>query len=254
MCLIVLAHRVHADYSLVLAANRDEYFDRPTAAAAYWPQAPQILAGRDLQGGGTWLGINRQGGWAALTNVREPGVKSGGRSRGLLVSGFLRSRDVPLHYLEHVARMGHRFAGFNLLAGKGSELAGYSNRDAGVRRLSPGIYGLSNRLLDTPWPKVKQAKDQLRKMLHGPDFRAEQLWELLADRQPPPLEDLPQTGVDRDLERALGAIFVQFPGYGTRCSTLLMIGYDGQVRFSERRFDSNGRIAGQSDFVFVVNA
>lgn len=254
MCLIVVAHRMHSDYPLVLAANRDEYFSRPTVAAAFWSHAPQVLAGRDLQGGGTWLGITRQGRWAALTNVREPDAMSAGRSRGLLVSGFLRGHDGPQGYMERIARWGHRFAGFNLLAGDGRELVSYSNRDSGVRHLSPGCYGLSNRLLDTPWPKVKQAKEHMQKLLMQPDFCPERLWEMLADRQMPDFDELPETGVDPTLERALGAIFVQLPGYGTRCSTLLVLGRDGQVHFYERRFDSIGKIEGQSRFVFSVNA
>ncbi len=252
MCLIVVAHRLHPDYCLVLAANRDEYYHRPTAAAEFWPQAPQVLAGRDLQGGGTWLGVTRQGRWAALTNVREPKPVPAGRSRGLLVSGFLRGSDAPQRYLARLARWGHRFAGFNLLAGDGCELASLSNRDDGVRLLPPGCYGLGNHLLETPWPKVEQAKLQFKAVLARPDFKLDHLWEVLSDRRLPTTRSLPETGLDPGLERALGAIFVQLPGYGTRCSTLLLIGQDGHVSMAERRFGADGRIEGESRFGFSV--
>lgn len=252
MCLIVVAHRMHPDYPLVVAANRDEYFHRPTAVAAFWSDAPQVLAGRDLRGGGTWLGVTRQGRWAALTNVREPVEGAAARSRGLLVSGFLRSQDDPQHYLARLARWGYRFTGFNLLAGDSRALASYSNRDVGVRGLPPGCYGLSNHLLDTPWPKVEQAKGRMHALLARRDFVPDQLWEVLADRQLPDVATLPETGIDRDLEQALGAIFVQLPDYGTRCSTLLSISREGHVRFSERRFDSHGKMQGESRFSFTL--
>lgn len=250
MCLIVVGHRMHPDYPLVLAANRDEYYQRPTAAADFWAQAPQVLAGRDLQGGGTWLGVTRQGRWAALTNVRGAGTVPAGYSRGLLVSGFLRSTDASWRYLTRVARWGHRFAGFNLLAGDCSELASFSNRDAGVRLLTPGCYGLSNHLLDSPWPKVEQAKQQFKAVLEKPGFKLDQLWQVLSDRRLPSPKSLPKTGLEPDLERALGAIFVQLPGYGTRCSTLLAIGHDGHVRLAERRYAGDGTIEGESCFAF----
>lgn len=252
MCLIVVGHRMHPDYPLVLAANRDEYYQRPTAAADFWAQAPEVLAGRDLQGGGTWLGVTRQGRWAALTNVRGAGTAPAGHSRGLLVSGFLRSTDAPQRYLTRVARWGHRFAGFNLLAGDCSELASFSNCDAGVRLLSPGCYGLSNHLLDSPWPKVEQAKQQFKAVLEKPGFKLDQLWQVLSDRRLPSAKSLPETGLDPDLERALGAIFVQLPGYGTRCSTLLAIGRGGQVSMAERRYGADGKIEDESRFAFAV--
>lgn len=254
MCLIVLAHRMHPAYPLVLAANRDEFHARPTAPAAFWPGAPQVLAGRDLQAGGTWLGVSRQGRWAALTNVREAVTPAGRPSRGLLVSDFLRGNRPPVRYLEQVARRGWKYAGFNLLAGDGRQLASLSNRDAGVKLLAPGCYGLSNRLLDTPWPKVEQAKRQMVARLLHSDFHPDQLWQVLADRGLPPARDLPDSGLDRSVERALGAIFVQLPGYGTRCSTLLTIGRDRRVCLAERRFGPDGHIEGESRFAFFLPA
>lgn len=252
MCLIVVAHRMHPDYPLVLAANRDEYYHRPTAAADFWAQAPRVLAGRDLQGGGTWVGVTRQGRWAALTNVREAVPAPVRHSRGLLVSGFLRSTEAPQPYLARLARWGHRFAGFNLLAGDCSALASFSNRDDGVRLLRPDCYGLSNHLLDTPWPKVEQAKEQVKALLVRPDFKLDHLWEVLSDRRLPAAPNFCTGGLEPSRERALGAIFVQMPGYGTRCSTLLLIGRDGHVSMAERRFGVDGSIEGESRFTFSV--
>ncbi|APG24708.1 MULTISPECIES: NRDE family protein [Syntrophotalea] len=253
MCLIVVAHRAHPDYALVLAANRDEYYRRPTAAAAFWSDAPQVLAGRDLQGGGTWLGVTSQGRWAALTNVRGSRSVSAAPSRGLLVSGYLRGDEAPRNYLERIAAQAHRYAGFNLLAGDSRTLACFSNDDGGLQVLAPGCYGLSNHHLDTPWPKLERAKNRVKKLLARPDFDPGQLWKVLADRHLPPAEALPETGLPGYMERALGAIFVHLPDYGTRCSTVLAITYDGHVSLIERRFGKNGHIEGESPFRFMVH-
>jgi uncharacterized protein with NRDE domain len=160
MCLILIAWQAHPDYPLVVAANRDEFFARPTAAAAFWPDAPQVLAGRDLEAGGTWLGVSRQRRFAALTNYREGGrQRVDARSRGALVADFLTSRASPVAYLTQLETAAAEYNGFNLVVGDGESLAYYSNRGDGQPRwLKPGIYGLSNHLLDTPWPKLASAK------------------------------------------------------------------------------------------------
>lgn len=249
MCLIVLAWRQHPDFPLVLAANRDESFLRPSAAAAFWPREPHILAGRDLQAGGTWLGVTRGGRFAALSNVREAAA-AGGPSRGRLVSAFLRGTASPADYLAGVDRHGMQFAGFNLLAGDGCQLGYCSNRDGAARLLAPGIYGLSNHLLDTPWSKVQRAKDLIAPLLTRPEPQPEDFWALLADRWQPPEEQLPKTGLDGDRERRFSSIFVPGGDYGTRCSTVLLMGRDGRVRFVERRFDAKGDCAGEARYVF----
>lgn len=249
MCLIVLAWRQHPDFPLVLAANRDESFLRPSAAAAFWPREPHILAGRDLQAGGTWLGVTRGGRFAALSNVREAAA-AGGPSRGRLVSAFLRGTASPADYLAGVARHGMQFAGFNLLAGDGCQLGYCSNRDGAVRLLAPGIYGLSNHLLDTPWSKVQRAKDLLAPLLTRPEPRPEDFWALLSDRWQPPEQQLPKTGLDGERERRFSSIFVPGGDYGTRCSTVLLMGRAGRVRFVERRFDAQGNCAGEARYVF----
>lgn len=236
MCLILFAHDAHPRYRLVLAANRDEFYARPTAPAAFWEDAPEVLAGRDLREGGTWLGVTRGGRFAAVTNFREPAAyRVGAPSRGALVTGFLRARGAPVEYLAGLAPMAAAFNGFNLLLGDGRSVAWFSNRHPSIRTLPPGVYGLSNHLLDTPWPKVARGKTDLRLALDGPDRELEaSLFATLALRDPAPDAALPDTGVGPERERALSAAFILTPEYGTRCSTVLLIDRDGWVSFTER--------------------
>ena len=246
MCLILFAWKAHPDYPLILAANRDEFHARPTLPAAWWHTSPDILAGRDLVGGGTWLGIDRTGRWAAVTNFRDPArEKSGRRSRGLLVHGFLAQRRDPAAYLAQVADAAPDFAPFNLLAGDGREIGWYGSRKSSVELPEPGIHGLSNALLDTPWPKVADGKAALAEQLRtgGPDPDA--LFALLADRTPAADARLPDTGVGLDWERLLSARFIRSADYGTRCSTLLLCDDQGLLTFRERRFAADGSCQGE---------
>ena len=238
MCLILFAWEMHPNFPLVLAANRDEFYERPSAPADFWDDAPGLLAGRDLRDGGTWLGITRGGRVAALTNYRDPAsVKAGAPSRGGLVSDYLRSRESPEAYLDRIAPDADRFNGFNLLVGDTEEIFCFSNR--GVReRLEPGIYGLSNHLLDTPWPKVAQGKRVLKALLQQEEvLLPEALFALLTDRTWPPDDRLPDTGVGLEWERILSPLFIESPAYGTRSSTVLLIDRKGSVTFIERVFD-----------------
>jgi uncharacterized protein with NRDE domain len=238
VCLILFAHKAHPDYPLVLAGNRDEFYDRPTAPAAFWADAPKILAGRDMVGGGTWLGITRTGRLATVANFRHPAEKHvQGLSRGLLTVDFLRGSATPPGYLETVARLGDSYKGFNLLAADGNEFAYYSNRDGVIRRLTPGVYGLSNALLDTPWPKVAQGRAALRELLAAGLPEPDALLAILADTSRPSDHLLPDTGVGLERERLLSARFIVSPDYGTRASTVVLIDRTGQVTFVERSFD-----------------
>ncbi|MEX2583490.1 MAG: NRDE family protein [Gemmatimonadota bacterium] len=253
MCLILLAHQTHDGYPLVLAANRDEFHSRPTAPAAFWSDAPEVLAGRDLESGGTWLGVNRSGRWAAVTNFRdaEAGVRAP-LSRGRLVSDFLiRPVEAPA-YLDEIVARELRYGGYNLLLGDGSDVFWTSNRresEPAYRRLEPGVYGVSNHLLDTPWPKVERGKRELEKILHdGSDPDPDRLLEVLIDRTYAAEHLLPETGVTPELERALSASFILTPEYGTRSSTALLMSREGTIRFAERRFDSTGRSTGEDVF------
>lgn len=242
MCLILLAHRAHPDYPLVIAANRDEYYRRPTARAAFWQDYPQILAGRDLECMGTWLGVTRAGRFAALTNFRDPHAsKTDAPSRGQLVSDFLTSEREPREYLEEVAARAPHYNGFNLLAGDVDGVFYFCSRTGSMQQASSGIHGLSNHLLDTPWPKVTRGKKRLQAVLED-EPSAEVLLDLLQDREPAPASELPDTGVGADLERVLSPALIVSPQYGTRASTAVLFGGDGSVSFSERTILPGGDI------------
>lgn len=247
MCLILVAWQAHPDFPLVVAANRDEFHARPTAHAAPWPDAPQVLAGRDLEAGGTWLGITRSGRFAAVTNVREPGTSQGARSRGWLTKDFLTSNVTPADYVTSIDP--EAYSGFNLLVADGETLAYRSNRAGDARSLPPGIYGVSNHLLDTPWPKLETARRSFREALTAlPDETG--FFDLLADDEIVADEHLPRTGVTLEWERRLSAIFVKSPQYGTRASTLVIRRKDGGGVLIERDFDAEGQIAGERRLSF----
>lgn len=235
MCFVVFAYRTHPRYPLVMATNRDEFYARPTAAAAFWDDHPEVLAGCDLKAGGTWMGVTRTGRYAALTNIREPeSYRPDAPSRGAIVRTYLTGHEAPRAYLERLRAGVGRYNGFNLLAGDLEELYYFNNREGGVHALAPGLYGLSNDRLDTPWPKVENGRQRLATLLHQDDPTPEALLGLLADEQPAPASALPDTGVGAEWERALSSIFIRTPAYGTRASTLLLIDYEGRVTFVER--------------------
>jgi len=255
MCLILLSYRQHARYPLLIAANRDEFYDRPSQPAHFWEDAPWILAGRDLVGGGTWFGITRSGRFAAVSNLRDPKpAAENAPSRGLLVSEFLRGDPPPRAYLAEVARWGWRYNGFNLLAGDHDEIAYYNNRSGEILTLAPGLYGLSNHRLDTPWPKVKNAKAALAKILGMPAAEPEAILEMLADRTLPADDCLPDTGVGLVWERLLASIFIASENYGTRCSSVLIKDQDRRAIFIERNYSPGGAGAPQTaEFKFDID-
>jgi len=242
MCLILVAVEAHPDFRLVIAANRDEFRDRPSAPASFWAEAPQLLAGRDLRAGGTWLGITRTGRVAALTNYRDPEPgRAQAPSRGRLVSEFLLGVEKPVPYLERVCTDACRYNGFSLLVGTGAQLYCCSNRSSGIRLLEPGIHGLSNHLVDTPWPKVEKGKRALGGLLARESLRCEDLFGCLADSRAAPDALLPDTGVGLEKERMLSPVFIRSPGYGTRSSTVIVLGRDKRATFIEKSFpDAHG--------------
>jgi uncharacterized protein with NRDE domain len=238
MCLILLAYRAHPRFRLVLAANRDEFYERPTAPLQEWDEAPGLLAGRDLKAGGTWLGLTRSGRLAAITNYREPGRRQpGARSRGLLVLDYMRGSDPAPRELARIAADGGRYNGFSLIAGDRDGLYAYSNRGGSVKAIEAGVHGLSNHLLDTDWPKVKNGRTTLRALLTArDDLQPESLFGLLRNGTPAPDADLPDTGIGREWERALSPLFIASESYGTRSSSVILWEENGLVTFAERSY------------------
>ena len=241
MCLILFAYDAHIDYELILLANRDEFYARPTSPLAKWKDKGDVFAGRDLQGNGTWLGMNRSGRIAALTNYRDPNnIKPAAPTRGDLVKHFLTGKATAADYLRSVARKGQAYNGYNLLVGDATGLWYFSNQTDGIQKISPGIYGLSNHLLDTAWPKVVTGK---RKLKHKIDTAAAldetELFDLLFNRHTPPDHSLPDTGVGLERERVLGSLFIVSPDYGTRSSSIVLIKKTGEVTFVERTYALN---------------
>jgi len=239
VCLIIFAYRSHPDYRLVLAANRDEFYNRPTRQVAFWDDTPGILAGRDLKAGGTWMGITKTGRFAAITNYREVGLtREDAPSRGDLVKNFLIGNSTPHDYLKTVQYKCQTYNGFNLIIGDTKNLLYYSNRDGNIRNIEPGIHGLSNHLLDTPWPKVNQGTSGLRAlMLQKKDFSQEDIFTVMADRSTPLDKELPDTGVGLEWERILSPMFITSDDYGTRSSSIVLWEHTGSVTFLERTFD-----------------
>lgn len=254
MCLILVAWRAHPDYSLVLAANRDEFHARAAAPVAWWSEQPQLLAGRDLAAGGTWLGVTRGGRLAALTNYRDPGrQRQSAPSRGQLVTSWLLSDERIDAGLQSLHAQHADYNGFNMLFGDGQRLAVYESVIGRGRELGPGIYGLSNHLLDTPWPKVEQAKSRLSAALQRlPDDTS--LLRLLCDDRPAADGALPRTGVSLEWERLLSSAFIRAPGYGTRCSTILCVNRSGFARLDEWTWDPLGAEHGRVSFEFEISS
>ncbi len=238
MCLITFAHRAHPRYPLLVAANRDEYYARPTQGIHFWSDVPALLAGRDLQAGGTWMGITRQGRFAAITNHRNPPTTPAQpRSRGMLTLDFLAGEMDPDSYLRGLN--GGEYAGFNLVLGDGERIFYYSNIEDRVRELAPGVYGLSNGLLDSDWPKQAAAALHLESLLPN-TVDHDQLEAAVSNRRPAPDDILPDTGVGAELERALSSQFIVLPEYGTRATTTLTVDAGGEVNVRERGFLPGG--------------
>lgn len=253
MCLILFSYLTHPSFRLILAANRDEYHARPSDPPAFWKEAPHLLSGRDLIAGGAWLGITRTGRLAAVTNYRDPGsVKKNAPSRGMLVRNYLMGEQPPLQYLLQVQARSEEYNGFNLLIGDTEALFWYSNRNGSILKIPPGIYGISNRLLDTPWPKVIRGKELLAPILAEKNPSPDYLFRVLRDETAPADEMLPATGVTLERERMLSPIFIRSPVYGTRSSTLIFIGYEGHIVFLDRTFGPDAEHAEERRFDFSI--
>jgi len=255
MCLIVVAQRQHPAFPLILIANRDEFYQRPTRPAQYWDESHGMLAGQDLREGGSWLGINRRGQFAAVTNYREARTKPPQlRSRGRLVSDYLQGEQTAEEYLASLRLHKQEFRPFNLLLGEGTALYFLGSKEAQSRQLDAGIHGISNGEFASAWPKVERARRALQQQISRGDVPDEQgLFAILADTTVAADAALPDTGVGLELERKLAPVFIQTEGYGTRASSVLLITDKGEVRFSERNYDASGAHTNTSHHEFLIN-
>jgi uncharacterized protein with NRDE domain len=242
MCLLTIAYNIHPNYPLIIVSNRDEFYEREAAPAHYWEDEPNIYAGRDLLGGGTWIGVSKNGRFAAITNYRDPSLPEiGQRSRGDIVRNFLIEKGASTTFFEELMKTKGLYGGYNFIGYDGERLLHYNNILDEGGPVSPGIHSVSNASLNTPWPKVMLASEKLEKALQlsGED-QINALKTLLEDRSIAPDEALPNTGVGIHLERILSAQFVEMNGYGTRSSATILIDYEGIIHFSERTYD-NGK-------------
>jgi uncharacterized protein with NRDE domain len=255
MCLIFFALKQHPDYKLIIAGNRDEFYKRKTSAAAFWPENPSLLAGRDLEAMGTWLGITKQGRISMLTNYRDPvNINPTAPSRGKLVSDFLMSDTPPETYLLEVAKRGSRYNGFNLVAGNESELWYYSNYGGAIEKMATGYHGLSNHLMDTPWPKVQGGKSEFARIVIDSNANPDMLLDFLYNEERAADDLLPNTGLALDWERALSSMFIKTTGYGSRSSTVILINQKNEVSFTERVYNTETFTYTTQTFSFTIGA
>jgi uncharacterized protein with NRDE domain len=248
MCLIAVAWQTHADLSLALAANRDEFHDRPAAPAAWWNGKHEVFGGRDLSHGGSWLALSRHGRLAAITNIRrmippDPDAPS----RGGLVREFVLAGLSAEQYAEELSERAGRYSGFNLLLCDGAKLVFCHNYDGfEQRQLAPGIHVVSNATMDTPWPKSQRLRRAMQAFVNQRVASRNLLFSALADAEAAKDDDLPNTGIGIEMERFLSPPFIRGDRYGTRASSIVTIGNDGQAEFIEHRFGPNGAFEGES--------
>ena len=254
MCVILFAVGAHPRYPLIVAANRDEAYDRPSAPAAFWADPSHVYGGRDLEHGGTWLALSTTGRFAALTNYRlGRGAARAARSRGELTRDYLTGSRDAAPYLADVAVRGADYGGYSLIAGTPERLYFCSNRGNGVQPIAPGVHGLSNRLLDEPWPKVQTGIAAIRALLGADEATiTHRLFELLADTTAAPDHLLPSTGIPLERERDLSALFIASESYGTRASTVVLVGAGGEVVYLERSFGPQGVALGSTERRFTL--
>ncbi|MFC3038758.1 NRDE family protein [Virgibacillus xinjiangensis] len=253
MCLINFHFQEHPVYPLIVAANRDEFYDRPTKPAHFWEDEPNILAGRDLEQMGTWLGITKDGRFAALTNYRNPEhMKAGSISRGEIVKQYLSGNATPEEYIQRLQRNRDKYTGFNLIAGNKDKLLHYNNVYDDITEVGPGTHGLSNDTLNTPWPKVGKGKTALQEYVDSHEtMQPDALFSIISDAERAPKEQLPDTGVGMEMEKRLSPLFIQLPDYGTRSSSVLLIDHSNNVTFIERSFQE-GQPTGERRFDFQI--
>lgn len=253
MCLINFQYERHPNYKLIIAANRDEFYERPTAQAHFWKDHPQVLAGRDLHGMGTWLGITKQGRFAALTNIRNPEEDvSDKKSRGDILKNYLAGTEPAESFVENLKKEKNQYASFNLLVGNLDQLLYFNSKQGEIEKVEAGTHGLSNHFLNTPWPKVEKGKQMMESYVAGREkVEPEQLFEILTMADIAADGDLPNTGVGVELEKQLSPLFIKMENYGTRSSTVLLVDRDDNVTFVERTYQK-GEYHGEAKFTFQI--
>ena len=235
MCLLLFAYKTHPKYKLILSANRDEFYNRNTQEAHFWEENTDVLAGKDLVAGGTWLGINKNGYFAALTNFRNgQNTTKNALSRGFLTKNYLLNGGDPISYLFRTQFQASKYNGFNLLVADKDNLMYYSNQEKIIKTLHSGVYGLSNHLLNTDWEKVTRGKEKLSEYIKNEDLDTKSLLDFMSDATPASV--LPSTGVPLEWEKTLSPMFIRSPEYGTRCSTAILWDYDDNIIFDERNY------------------
>lgn len=253
MCLVNFHFRDHPIYKLIVVANRDEFYDRPTATAGFWEDYPNILGGRDLMHMGTWLGMTKNGRFAALTNYRDPNEVQGQFSRGDIVRGFLANRDAPADFIQKLSNNKESYGGYNVLVGDGNQLLHYNNILDEMNEITPGTHSLSNHTLNTPWPKVAKGKQRLSEYVQScpSEVTIDSLFDIISDHTVADDMELPETGVGLEMERLLSPLFIKSPNYGTRSSTVLLINKENHVTFVERTFQ-DGEFQVENRFSFKI--
>ncbi|MDR3628539.1 MAG: NRDE family protein [Ignavibacteriaceae bacterium] len=255
MCLLLIAYNNHPLYKVIIAANRDEFYNRPAEPAKFWDDKPFLLGGKDLQAGGTWLGITKQGRFAAITNYRSQKDTITVRpTRGKIVTDFLVSKETPVNFANRLILSSEKYNGYNLIFMDYETAYYFSNKTKSALNLQPGTYALSNHLLDTPWPKVEKSKKSFSNIIKNENILAEDLFGILSDTSTPPDELLPDTGIGLEIERAVSPIFVSTPFYGTRSSTVILIDKQNNVTFVEKSLKDNNEGWNNSEFHFVIES
>ncbi len=253
MCLVFLSYNQHPKYPLIIVANRDEFFDRPALPLDYWPENNNLLAGKDLTGGGTWFGVTKTGYFAMLTNYRDmANIKTTAPTRGKLVSDYLAGEFDPSTYLQALNSSANQYNGYNIILGTLDNPWYYSNQNNKLYQLGTGLYGLSNALLDSKWPKVERGKENFRQIVEGDKLGIESLFGLMTDRTLAADDQLPNTGIGFEKEKLLSSMFIDMPGYGTRNTTVLLKDKNNKVQVIERTYSQKDNSTSEQKFKFSL--
>ncbi len=254
MCLLLISYLSHPEYKLIIAANRDEFYKRPATPAQFWTEHPTLLAGKDLEGGGTWLGLTTAGKFSAITNYRDiRNLKQNTPTRGKIVTDFLLNNNSLTEFSKELKEKADLYNGYNLIFGNLYGMNYFSNQTKTLYELKPGIYGLSNHLLDTPWYKIEKSKELFLNVLTKKDILMEDFFEILSDKTVSPDDLLPDTGLEKPVERAMSAIFVSTPEYGTRSSTVILVNNQNQASFTEKSMNYETGKWIKSSFEFEIS-